>query len=771
MKRVAALLLAGLWLLAAGGAAAQVVLGDIEVGSLRGEPFMARIALPELPEGGGEGLRVRIGNAGDFIRYGIERLPHLTSLAFRVVADGPEPAHVLITGRDPIDSPFVTFLVEAAWPGGRVLREYTVLLDSAPADAAGAYGRVGETDTAGSYGPVGETDTLWSLADRYRPEGVSVQRMMVALLAANPHAFAIENVNALRAGAMLEIPALDRVGPDDKLSAMAEVRRQNETWRTRLESLGADVAVPATAPPETAGDEGTAPPSGPEPEGEAQDERAAGEAPEAELRVISPGTGEVLITGNERELRAELDMALEEADSRRQEVDELGARLDEAEQLITDLQRLVELKDDDIAELQRRLAVETEEAAAARSEALAQAGLAARAQEEAAAEARAAERARAEAQLQAEVAARARAEVEVQSELAARAQEEARVQAEVAAQAQARAEVAAQTRAAESNAVRTPPEAAAPEQTPEQAPDPAEEDAAPADDAGAETAAAEEEAGEEVEAEEPAAAPPSMLASLEDLLGFSPVVAGVGLVGVILILGGLIALMRRRSSASEYSDEDEVSDEDASTEALEDEPERGEEAAEPGDAASTAPEAQAPKTELRGIDREPEVDDFDIGIDPDEDVMREVGEDLVSDLDIDRAGAAPERERFPVGTPDSGRVPPRPGLDDGGRGGSPAAPEGAGRAEPGDSAPYPSVSGSSAPVVAGDGDRDESGSAFIVEEDPAGDIDGIQTKLDLAQTYIDMEDYEDARALLRDVQAEGDLEQRAIARYLAGKLP
>ena len=55
-------------------------------------------------------------------------------------------------------------------------------------------------------------------------------------------------------------------------------------------------------------------------------------------------------------------------------------------------------------------------------------------------------------------------------------------------------------------------------------------------------------------------------------------------------------------------------------------------------------------------------------------------------------------------------------------------------------------------------------------ESLAGDIDELQTKLDLAQTYIDMEDYDDARALLREVQAEGDLEQRAIARYLAGKL-
>ena len=68
-------------------------------------------------------------------------------------------------------------------------------------------------------------------------------------------------------------------------------------------------------------------------------------------------------------------------------------------------------------------------------------------------------------------------------------------------------------------------------------------------------------------------------------------------------------------------------------------------------------------------------------------------------------------------------------------------------------------------------DRFEDGAVFGTGESLAGDIDELQTKLDLAQTYIDMEDFEGARTLLREVQAEGGLEQRAIARYLSGKLP
>ena len=70
--------------------------------------------------------------------------------------------------------------------------------------------------------------------------------------------------------------------------------------------------------------------------------------------------------------------------------------------------------------------------------------------------------------------------------------------------------------------------------------------------------------------------------------------------------------------------------------------------------------------------------------------------------------------------------------------------------------------GFAAALGSGDEERDEG---------LAGEIDEVQTKLDLAQTYIDMEDYDDARSLLHDVQAEGDPEQRAIAHSLASKIP
>lgn len=713
MKRLAALLLAGLWLTGAGRVAA-LELGDIEVGSLRGEPLMARIALVEFAKGDPGNLRVGLGGPEEFARAGIDRHGHLLSLEFEVVAEGAEPAHVMIRGRDPIDSPFATFLVEAVWPGGRTLREYTVLLDAAP------------PEPVASYGPVHRADTLWSLAGRYRPEGVSVQRMMLAMLAVNPHAFSIANVNALREGAVLEIPSSERIGPDERGSAIQEIRRQNEAWQVYVGATGAQVVAADIEAPVPADTGAVTPPPGPAPDGTAGDQEATGAAQEAKVRVVVPGTGESADTDQQQKLRAELDLALEEADSRRQEIFELSARLDEAERLIVDLQRLVELKDDDIAGLQRRLAAEAE----------------------------AAEQARSEAEAQARAAAQAREEARIQTELAA---------AEALAQVESVATV--QTQEVESAAD------AATEPLPEPEQEEGVDSSADAGTAVESTPAAQAEGGDTGPDE--LTAPPSMLQRLEDMLGFSPVVGGVGLVGVILILGGLIALMRRRGSTPEDPEEDDIpAEDDAASDFWEGEADFEEEGAGIGDDdASARPAARASEDKRRPAGDVPDMDDFDIGIDLDEELTRSVEEEF--DSDTDRRATARERAPAPAGDRAAGRSPSPLDPDPGTGEEDTAAGLGGRRIE--ESGAVSPVSGyvrarASAPRLS-EVDPLEGVAAFAAGEGLPGDVDELQTKLDLAQTYIDMEDFENARALLREVKNEGGLEQRAIARYLSGKLP
>ena len=98
------------------------------------------------------------------------------------------------------------------------------------------------------YGPVGRNDTLWLIALRLRPDpSISPQRMMLALLEANPEAFDRNNINALYAGSTLCVGPLDSIETDER-AAIAEVRRHNREWTSGRAPVGSGSHVPPPAP-------------------------------------------------------------------------------------------------------------------------------------------------------------------------------------------------------------------------------------------------------------------------------------------------------------------------------------------------------------------------------------------------------------------------------------------------------------------------------------------------------------------------------------------
>jgi len=173
----------------------------------------------------------------------------------------------------------VTLLLEATWPQGRLLREYTVLLDpptftsgavrqavQAPATtpppppaaplqeeppAAPAAPSVPATtqDSEPRTHLVVRNETLWGIARRYRPDSsVDINQMMLAIYRANPDAFA-GNINRLNAGAVLRIPANESAGRIGRRDAAAEVQRQTADWRgaSAGDQLRLELVPPADA--------------------------------------------------------------------------------------------------------------------------------------------------------------------------------------------------------------------------------------------------------------------------------------------------------------------------------------------------------------------------------------------------------------------------------------------------------------------------------------------------------------------------------------------
>lgn len=102
-------------------------LGAVDVQSSLNQPLSARIPLyPANPEEI-ETLTVSLASVEAFQRAGVDRPFSLTQLRFQVVR-GDNP-HVRVFTEQPVKEPFLDFLIEADWAKGRLVREFTLLLD------------------------------------------------------------------------------------------------------------------------------------------------------------------------------------------------------------------------------------------------------------------------------------------------------------------------------------------------------------------------------------------------------------------------------------------------------------------------------------------------------------------------------------------------------------------------------------------------------------------------------------------------------------------
>jgi pilus assembly protein FimV len=233
------------------------------------------------------GLNVTLASSETFAQYGLSRPASLNDLRFSVV-EGDRGGVIRVTSTQAMVEPFVTLLLEVRWPQGRLLREFTVLLDppdfataavrqpvqrpveqpATPAAAPAAVARPPEAAREVAPAPPGaeadggershtvaRRETLWGIAERYRPDAsTDINRMMVSIYRANPEAFA-GNINRLRAGAVLRIPDRAAVDSLDTAEAGVEVQRQNREWQgTRAAPAPAEPAarLELVPPPETA---------------------------------------------------------------------------------------------------------------------------------------------------------------------------------------------------------------------------------------------------------------------------------------------------------------------------------------------------------------------------------------------------------------------------------------------------------------------------------------------------------------------------------------
>ena len=275
-------------------------LGRMAVQSALGESLRAEIDITNMSAEEASSLRVKVASAEAYRAAGIDYNPALPSTQVTVAKRSDGRPYLRIVSDRVVQEPFVDVILELTWSSGRLVREYTLLLDppgstrlatspapapiapsmsaaptppaaaarpapaappvaaAAPAPSPTPAPRAAPTPapapraaTAAAPAPraaanvdaykVRQGDTLYKVAQKTQREGVSLDQMLVSLFRANPDAFMAENMNRLKAGADLAVPSADKAKETSPADAKQVIQAQSADFGAYRERLAAGV--------------------------------------------------------------------------------------------------------------------------------------------------------------------------------------------------------------------------------------------------------------------------------------------------------------------------------------------------------------------------------------------------------------------------------------------------------------------------------------------------------------------------------------------------
>lgn len=358
-------------------------LGKLTVLSGLGQPLRAELDIGATKDEAA-GMTARLAPQDAFRQAGVDYAAVLLDLRFAVEKRPNGQSVVKVTSSKPVNEPFLDFLVELNWPAGRLVREYTFLLDppeiAAKQSAAPvAEARVVETvrgggaaqdrpmpmksvarvpavptksaDPAGAH-VVQPGETLRKIAAENKYDGVSLEQMLVGYFQKNPDAFIGDNVNRLKSGAILNLPdraAVEAVTPAEAKKVYVAQSGDWNAYRQKLASVASkgpaksDDASQSSAGKITAKVEEKALPA----------EKGKDQVKVSRTEMAAAGSAAGKAAG-----AAEADLI-----AREKALKEAQDRLAMLEKNVAELQKLVEMKNQKLAELQQQTAAKAVEVA------------------------------------------------------------------------------------------------------------------------------------------------------------------------------------------------------------------------------------------------------------------------------------------------------------------------------------------------------------------------------------------------------------------------
>ena len=356
-----------------------VGLGDLTVNSSLNEPLDATIQLVGLDGLGEDQIEVGLGSPDDFERANIARVGLIDDIVLEVDVIDRESGLVHLSSDQPVREPFLNMVISMRWPNGRLMRDYTALIDlpvfisdeptaapvnvpessePAPAPQQPRSQILVDNDPPDNLVPpalsstpspessptpqtsaatdddevvVAAGDNLYNIAVSNRPaDNVSVGQTMLAIQRANPDAFIDGDINRIRVGSVLRMPTLQEVQSIDQSQAVNQIALQDQA--SSAEPLAFNSNTSSTA-----------------------------QSGEDELTILSGDAGDPPTVDDDlvatiAALENQLMISEESLDRARLENQELRARFAELEEQIEILQNIISMQDARLAQLQVDLA-------------------------------------------------------------------------------------------------------------------------------------------------------------------------------------------------------------------------------------------------------------------------------------------------------------------------------------------------------------------------------------------------------------------------------
>jgi len=236
-----------------------LTLGNFNAKSALGEPLRAEIDISDVSAAEADGLKANIASPEMFQAQGLPYNSNLAGVDVTVGKRGDGSFVIRLNGSKSMNDPFLDIFLEANWSFGQVFRDYIVLLDlpASPIPAQAALPTLAQqtgeawlpwppvqggsqsaqssfasaSGAAGQQVTVQRGDTAGKIATTYKPDGVSLDQMLVALMRSNPDAFIGGNVNRIKSGAVLSMPS-------DAEARAASPSEAVRTVRTRSNNFG-----------------------------------------------------------------------------------------------------------------------------------------------------------------------------------------------------------------------------------------------------------------------------------------------------------------------------------------------------------------------------------------------------------------------------------------------------------------------------------------------------------------------------------------------------